>query len=89
VTRHLFDVRGLDAMALHDPLAVAVAVQPDLVTTIHRDVAVETEGTHTRGQTVVDLRSSAAPPVRNTHVCVDVDVTRFQSLFAATLHLNA
>jgi inosine-uridine nucleoside N-ribohydrolase len=89
VTRHLFDVRGLDAMALHDPLAVAVAVQPDLVTTIHRDVAVETKGTHTRGQTVVDLRPNAAVPSRNTHVCVDVDVARFQSLFAATLGLNA
>src|SRR5919199_1502886 len=26
VTRHLFDVRGVDSMALHDPLAVGVAV---------------------------------------------------------------
>jgi inosine-uridine nucleoside N-ribohydrolase len=85
VTRHLFDVRGLDAMALHDPLAVAVALQPDLVTTTQTDVEVETTGTHTLGQTVVDLRPSSPPPVRNTRVCTDVDVARFRKLFFDTL----
>ena len=85
VTRHLFDVRGLDAMALHDPLTVAVALQPDLVTTTQADVEVETTGTHTLGQTVVDLRPSAPPPVRNTRVCTDVDVARFRKLFFDTL----
>jgi purine nucleosidase len=72
-------------MALHDPLAVAVALQPDLVTTTQADVEVETTGTHTLGQTVVDLRPSAPPPVRNTHVCTDVDVARFRKLFFDTL----
>jgi inosine-uridine nucleoside N-ribohydrolase len=88
VTRQLFDIRMLDDMALHDPLAVAVAVEPDLVTTIHKDVNVETQGTHTLGETVVDLRPATAPASRNTHVCVDVDVSRFRSWFYKTLHLE-
>jgi inosine-uridine nucleoside N-ribohydrolase len=89
VTRHLFDVRGFDAMALHDPLAVGVAIQPDLVTTLHKDVDVETTGTHTLGQTVVDLRPHAPTPVRNTQVSMDVDVARFREMFFDTLQLQA
>jgi len=87
VTRHLFDVRGVQAMALHDPLAVGVAVQPDLVTRVERDVAVETRGELTLGQTVVDLRSSAPPLRRRTRVCEQVDAPRFKSLFFETLGL--
>jgi inosine-uridine nucleoside N-ribohydrolase len=87
VTRHLFDTRQVDAMALHDPLALAVAVYPDLVTTIHADVNVETTGTHSLGQTVVDLRPTASPPARNTRVCTQVDVLRFRRLFFETLGL--
>jgi purine nucleosidase len=85
VTRHLFEVRGVEAMALHDPLAVAVAIQPELVGTIHRDVKVETRGTHTLGQTVVDLRPAAAAPKRAIRVCTDVDVERARAAFFNTL----
>ena len=87
VTRHLFDVRGVDAMALHDPLAVGVAVQADLVTSVARDVAVETRGEHTLGQTVVDLRPSAPAPRRRTRVCEQVDAARFKARFYRTLGL--
>jgi purine nucleosidase len=87
VTRHLFDVRGVDAMALHDPLAIGVAIQPDLVTTVERDIAVETHGKHTLGQTVVDLRPSAPHPRLATYVCTDVDSARFKALFFETLRL--
>lgn len=90
VTRHLFDIRGVDAIALHDPLAVAVAIQPELVTTIERAVRVEARGEHTLGQTVVDFRPHAptAPPTR-TRVAMDVDVPRFRALFLGTLGLPA
>ena len=88
VTRHLFDVRGVESMALHDPLAVGVAVQPDLVTSVDRDVAVETLGELTLGQTVVDLRPSAAPPKRRTRVCEQVDAARFKALLFETLGLE-
>jgi purine nucleosidase len=85
VCRHLFEVREVDSMALHDPLALAVAVQPDLVATVERDVHVETRGEHTLGQTVVDWRRSAAPATRRTRVCTEVDVERARTLFFTTL----
>ena len=85
VTRHLFEVRGVETMALHDPLAVGVAVRPDLVGSVARDVAVETRGEHTLGQTVVDLRPSAPPPSRRARVCERVDAARFKALFYEAL----
>jgi purine nucleosidase len=87
LSRHLFDVRSMDSMSLHDPLALLVAVEPDLVGTIDRDVEVETEGTHTLGQTVVDLRQAAELPKRKTRVAMDVDVERARGLFFKTLGL--
>jgi inosine-uridine nucleoside N-ribohydrolase len=74
---------------LHDPLAVAVAVDPSLVTSIPRDVLVETRGEHTLGQTVVDLRPNAAAPRRPHRVCTAVDAARFKAVFMATLGLTA
>jgi inosine-uridine nucleoside N-ribohydrolase len=85
LSRHLFDVRGLDTMSLHDPLALMVAVEPELVQTVHVDVEVETEGTHTLGMTVADWRESAEAPVRNTYVAMDVGVARARALFFGTL----
>ena len=87
VTRHLFDVRGVSAMALHDPLALLIAIQPDLAQTIHADVRVETEGKYTLGQTVVDFRRSAPASQLRTQVCVDVDVERARAMFITTLGL--
>jgi inosine-uridine nucleoside N-ribohydrolase len=87
VTRHLFEVRGVETMALHDPLAVGVAVQPDLVGSVARDVVVETRGEHTLGQTVVDLRPGAPPPSRRAQVCERVDAARFKALFSEVLGL--
>jgi purine nucleosidase len=40
---------------LHDPLAVAAAIDPSLVTTATCHVEVELEGRHTRGETVADF----------------------------------
>jgi inosine-uridine nucleoside N-ribohydrolase len=87
-TRHLFDTRGVDAMSLHDPLAVAVAFDPSLVTSVQRQVLVETRGEHTLGQTVVDLRPGAGafPPTR---VCLDVDAERAKALFLEILGLRS
>ncbi len=85
VTRHPFDTLGLNSLALHDPLALALAIQPDLVTTMRQDVEVEILGTHTRGQTVVDLRRGANAPTRNTLVCTDIDVERAKSFILGAL----
>ncbi|HET6315907.1 MAG TPA: nucleoside hydrolase [Chloroflexota bacterium] len=91
VTRRHFDVLGVDAIALHDPLAVAVALEPDLATVVETEAAVETGGEHTRGQTVVDLRShrhTSILPGPTRRVCVDVDVARAREFFFTTLGLD-
>ncbi|MDK2903674.1 MAG: hypothetical protein PWQ93_1593, partial [Clostridiales bacterium] len=61
---------------LHDPLAVAVALDPSLVTVQPMDIGVELGGAYTRGMTV---------PREGTSVkaAVDVDVERFMELFMA------
>ncbi|MCC5948925.1 MAG: nucleoside hydrolase [Nitriliruptoraceae bacterium] len=56
-------VRGTRSAIIHDALAVLAAVEPQVVTTQRRVVAVETAGHHTRGMTVVDLRGPADRPV--------------------------
>jgi len=90
VTRLHFDERGLEAIALHDPLAVAVAFDPTLVTVVETEVLVETQGEHTSGQTVVDLRirRDADPKVMRKRVCVDVDVGRARRAFFEALRLS-
>ncbi len=52
VSRWAFDQRGIDSFALHDPVAVAVAAQPDLVTGERAVVQVLTSPNEIRGRTV-------------------------------------
>jgi inosine-uridine nucleoside N-ribohydrolase len=90
VSRFLFDTRGLDHMLLHDALAVAVAADPSIVTTLNRQVRVETRGEHTLGQTVVDFRTAAQGVSEDgaTRVCVDVEVSRFRAMLFGALDLE-
>jgi len=52
---------------MHDPLALAVAIEPTLVTTESLVVEVETQGKHTLGMTLADRRPageySSTPPI--------------------------
>lgn len=74
---------------LHDPLALAVAVDPSLVRTRHVRVEVETTGELTVGQTVVDLDGVSGKPA-NADVAVEVDAVRFkQFVFDALAGLDA
>lgn len=70
--------------AMHDPLALALALDPTLATFETTRVEVETDGTWTRGMTVADLagvRHSPWPvgwePEENARVALDVDVDGF------------
>jgi inosine-uridine nucleoside N-ribohydrolase len=77
--------RGRPKALAADALAMAVALQPDIVARAEsRHVAIELNGAHTRGATVVDWegRSGAAP---NAHIVLDVDQARFEALVAAAL----
>jgi len=72
-------VRRFGGLSLHDPLAVAAALDPGLVETEPLAVDVETAGELTRGQTVADRRGREGKP--NVNVCVSVDHDRFLRLF--------
>jgi inosine-uridine nucleoside N-ribohydrolase len=83
-TAHGFEYetrRGDGAMALHDPLAVGVAVDATLVTLEPLHVAVECEGRLTRGMTVADRRPHRDKPAPTCRAALDVDAPRFLRLF--------
>jgi purine nucleosidase len=82
VTKKLMSRYGV--VNLHDPMAVAVAADPSLVTTKRYYVDVETISDLTRGQTVTDRRdwlpdSYKHPP--NVNVCTGIDGKRFLRMF--------
>jgi purine nucleosidase len=68
-----------DGAAMHDPLAVAAAIDPALCEWKDTRVHVETEGRWTRGETVTDLKDirrspwSDWPEAENARVALEVD----------------
>jgi purine nucleosidase len=66
--------------ALHDPLAVAVAQDPSVVTLEPMQIDVECAGELTRGQVIPDRRRTGTT-TPNAQVAVDVDSDRFETLF--------
>jgi len=83
-TAHAFDFetqQGDGSMALHDPLAVGVALDPSLVTFEPLHVAVECEGRLTRGMTVGDRRPRRGGPGPTCRAALEVDAPRFLRLF--------
>ncbi|MEO8424399.1 MAG: nucleoside hydrolase [Actinomycetota bacterium] len=81
-----------DGASMHDPLALAIAIDPTLATLQTTRVEVETDGTWTRGATVTDLRGirrSPWPtgwmPEDNARVALDVDAPAFMSRFVERL----
>lgn len=77
-------VYGWRGTPIHDAVAVAHVAHPGLVTTRPYPVAIELDGTLTRGRTVVDLRgvTGVAP---NVEVGIDIDRDRFVSLLRAAI----
>ena len=69
----------LGGCGLHDPLAVGVAVDPTLVTTLDINMKVDVEGP-TRGRTIGD-ETRLNDPVKTMKVAVGVDVPRFLDEF--------
>lgn len=64
---------GRRAAALHDPCAVLAVTHPHLLLTKPRAVAVELDGTLTRGMTVVDQRTSRRHDAENVQVAYRID----------------
>ncbi|WP_022883108.1 nucleoside hydrolase [Gryllotalpicola ginsengisoli] len=73
------DVQGFDAPPVHDPVAVAVVIAPELFEIVPAPIAVELTGTHTTGMTVVDLRPWVPRDVP-TRVVLGLDRGRFWDL---------
>lgn len=79
---------GRRTCPLHDPLAMALALQPDLATYRTAYTSVELHGAQTRGTLVPDLRGSTEQPaaVGGDVVYVDeLDVERFHAIFLDSL----
>ena len=72
---------GDGSMALHDPLAMGVAVDPSLVSFEALHVAVECDGRLTRGMTVADRRPHRVKPAPTCRAALAVDAPRFLRLF--------
>ena len=77
------DNEGFYGCYLHDPLAMAVAIDPSLVKTEFLYMMVETQGRFTAGMSLADRRDrrdeKTNPP--NVEACLDVDTQRFMQLF--------
>ena len=82
---------GEALMYLHDPLAVAVAIDTSFVTTQPMHIGIELHGELTEGMTVTDRRAlkSGRHPSPNAQVCIDVDATRFLSFFRKRILMNS
>jgi len=80
-TRYHRETYGWEGAPVHDAVAVATVIRPDLVELRHRNVEIELESELCRGRTVVDLwnRTDRTP---NAHVGVSLDAAAFFDLLA-------
>jgi inosine-uridine nucleoside N-ribohydrolase len=77
-------VYGHDDTPVHDALAVASVIQPDLLTTEYLPAEIDVTQGPGRGRTVVDrLRRTGHDP--NVHVAVDVDAAGFIDLLCGRI----
>jgi inosine-uridine nucleoside N-ribohydrolase len=94
---------GLTGSPMHDPLAVAVAALPNLVTCRDLHVQIETLGTYTAGASVTNAAEKIErieargdhddvvglmAPEANCHVALEVDSPRFIEILCARLGLT-
>jgi inosine-uridine nucleoside N-ribohydrolase len=70
---------------IHDAVAVAHLIGPDVLAILERHVAVELSEGLCRGRTVVDMRARIEAPEPNAHVAVDIDVEAFRGLLLGRL----
>jgi inosine-uridine nucleoside N-ribohydrolase len=87
--RFAMEVRGLPGFWLHDPLALAYALDPSILTLTPMHVTVEMAGERTAGQLLGYPESSRfllpAPGPANAQVALDLDEPRFMDLFLGAL----
>ncbi len=74
-------VRGFGEAPLHDPCAVACALDPTVVKSVPVPIGIELTGSRTRGMTVADFRRKAPEDCR-THAATELDLARFWDMMA-------
>lgn len=86
VTRIYRKYYGIDGFALHDPLAMAVAIDPSLVETRELWVTVDTGQGITAGKTFADFWHIPEPwGEPNARVALEVDAERFLRFYSERL----
>jgi inosine-uridine nucleoside N-ribohydrolase len=76
---------GWEGSPIHDAVAIAHVIRPDLVETAERGVKIDTGPELSRGRTYVDLwRRAGWDP--NAHVAVDIDPERFLDFLVERLN---
>jgi inosine-uridine nucleoside N-ribohydrolase len=78
-TRYHRETYGWDGAPIHDAVALATVIRPDLVETRLRNVQIERQSDLCRGRTVVDLWNRTEQPP-NAHVGITLDVEAFFDL---------
>ncbi len=81
---HPGDEQARLSCAMHDPLAAAAVVRPDLVTWTPAHVTVATSD-DARGVAVADLLDGADAPAPTARVATDVDADRFLDYLLSTI----
>lgn len=73
------EVFFFESPPLHDPLAVAAAIDPSLFEFKHVHVDIETQSEFASGQTICDMYGITRKP-RNVHLALKVNVPQFWNL---------
>lgn len=74
-------IRGVGDAPLHDPCAVACALDPTVVKCVPVPIGIELSGKLTCGMTVTDFRKKA-PENCHTHAALELDWARFWDMMA-------
>jgi len=81
------DVFNFNDPPLHDPIAVAFAIEPEIFETVYVRVDIETKSELSSGQTVCDLYHRTGKP-KNVHLALKVNVPRFWQIMLDALRIS-
>jgi purine nucleosidase len=78
------EAQGFEYPPVHDPCAVALVIDPSVMTVVRVPLDIELTGTLTLGMTVADFRSPA-PHDCTTYAATDLDHAKFWALIVDAL----
>ncbi len=79
-----YKTKNYEGCPLHDPIAMAVAINEEIATTEPLLVEIKTEGKVSRGKTVADLGMKNRRKNSNINYCTEIDRKKFFKLFIET-----